>query len=199
MKRHIILSSLLAGILAASLTAQEAGPAGAPGRSRPAVRLALDPEVLKKFDANGDGKIDMAERDAMLIDRQEKFEAERKAAAEERIKEFDKDGDGKLSPGEFEAMRIQAIKRHNAQMPKRPLSAVAQDALKRFDKDGDGKLGETEHAAFRRDRIVKALDGDGPTKEILLKRFDKDGDGKLNDAEIDAAAYITPPTNAAGK
>lgn len=199
MKRHLIIPAVVAGLLATSLTAQVAGPAGAPGRGRPAVRTALDPEVLQKFDANGDGKIDAVERDAMLVDRQEKLEAERKAAAEERIREFDKDGDGKLSPGEFEAMRIQVIRRHNAQKPKRPLSPVAQDALKRFDKDGDGKLNDAEHAAYRRDRIVKALDGNGPTKGILLKRFDKDGDGKLNDAEIDAAAYIPRPSDTAGK
>ncbi|MFO1492089.1 MAG: EF-hand domain-containing protein [Kiritimatiellia bacterium] len=72
---------------------------------REAARAAFEErkeEVLKKFDANGDGKLDDTERAAA-----------RKAAEERRaefIKKFDTDGDGKLSPAELRNAREDAGK-----------------------------------------------------------------------------------------
>ena len=55
--------------------------------------------LLKKFDSNGDGKLDDAER----AKAKEAFQAKRK----EMIKRFDADGDGELSKDEMEAAKEQ--------------------------------------------------------------------------------------------
>ncbi|MGJ8697178.1 MAG: EF-hand domain-containing protein [Verrucomicrobiaceae bacterium] len=87
---------------------KEKGPRG----GRP-----LPPEVVAKFDKDGDGKLSEEERKAA-------FEA-RKA---EMLAKFDKDGDGKLSDEEKEAAR----------------EAQKAEFIKKFDKDGDGKVSAEE-------------------------------------------------------
>ncbi len=88
------------------------------------------PEILEKFDKDGDGKLSPEERQAAR-------EAH-KAMAEERRKEmlekFDADKDGKLSPEE----RTKMQEERKAEM------------LKKFDKDGDGKLSPEERKAMPR-------------------------------------------------
>jgi Ca2+-binding EF-hand superfamily protein len=113
-------------------------------------------EFIKKYDKDGDGKLNdderKAMRDAFVLRRYDKdgdgkLNDEEKAAAEKgrkemekrreeyakRVKEFDKDGDGELSREERRAM-YEAI------------------MLERYDKDGDGKLNEDEKAAMEKAR-----------------------------------------------
>ncbi|MCP5536336.1 MAG: hypothetical protein H7A51_08905 [Akkermansiaceae bacterium] len=90
------------------------------------------PELLKKFDKDGDGKLNEEERAAA----KEAMEARRAAF----IKKHDTDGDGKLSDEEKKAAR-EAI----AAKRKEIHAAV----LKEFDKDGDGKLSEEERKGVR--------------------------------------------------
>lgn len=86
------------------------------------------PEVLEKFDKDGDGKLSPEERKAAREAMQARTEERRK----EMLAKYDKDGDGKLSPEE----RAEMQKDRKAEM------------LKKFDKDGDGKLSEEERAAM---------------------------------------------------
>ena len=81
----MILGSLAATIAIAS--AQEKPKRGGP---------PVPPEVLEKFDADKDGKLNKEEREA---------------ARAAREKEFDKDGDGKLNDEERKAMREDAHKK----------------------------------------------------------------------------------------
>ncbi len=66
-------------------------------------------EILKKFDANKDGKLDEKERAAARESMGGEF-AKRRA---EIIKKFDKDGDGKLNEEE-RAAAIKAMREHRA-------------------------------------------------------------------------------------
>lgn len=130
-------------------------------------------QILKQFDANGDGRLDEAER------------AKAKAAFANRKKQGDRPGQGKAGKGR--------------PGQKRPGQAAAggdrpnfQQLIKQFDKDGDGKLSEQERAAAR-EQMAKLRRGQAGNDarripEQALKRFDKDGDGKLNEAERAAAA-----------
>src|SRR5689334_8319367 len=79
--------------------------------------------VMQKFDANGDGARDDAERAKM----KEAFAARRAA----RIAQFDADKDGALSPAERAAMQ----------------DARARERFARLDKDGEGKLSLDEFKA----------------------------------------------------
>ena len=56
-------------------------------------------EALKKYDKNGDGKLDETERAAMKKDREA-----------EMLKKFDKNGDGKLDDAEKEAAKAAGAK-----------------------------------------------------------------------------------------
>jgi hypothetical protein len=119
-------------------------------------------EALKRFDKNGDGKLDEQER----------------AAARQAIQA--RGLAGKVGPG------IGGPGKNNG-----PGNGPGREAiLKRFDKNGDGKLDEQERAAAMKARGEKGDGpgpGAGPGREEVLKRFDKDGDGKLNDEERAAA------------
>lgn len=84
--------------------------------------------MMKRYDLNGDGKLDDGERAAM--------EKDRKLFRAKMLKKFDKNGDGKLDQTERLAIK-EAMKSKRA------------ERLKRFDKDGDGRLNEEERAAAR--------------------------------------------------
>ncbi|MGC4072819.1 MAG: EF-hand domain-containing protein [Nibricoccus sp.] len=96
-------------------------------------------DILKRFDKNGDGKLDEDEK-AAAKEYNRETTAGRQGKAREKIhkkalEKFDKNGDGKLDESE----RAEAIK------------AIENDPrlVRRFDKDGDGKLNDAEKAAAR--------------------------------------------------
>ncbi len=79
---------------------------GAPG-ARPPAGFDFQ-EMLKQYDANGDGELDETEREAMRTAMQARFGqagAGGRGNREEMLKRFDKDGDGQLSEEERAAMR----------------------------------------------------------------------------------------------
>lgn len=98
--------------------------AGAEGKPDKPQRKGPPPEMLKKFDKDGDGTLSKEEKDAMREAMKEHHK--------DRAKEFDKDGDGKLSEAEREAMK----------------EARKGEWLKKFDTDGDGKLSDEERKAM---------------------------------------------------
>ncbi len=93
------------------------------------------PELLKKFDKDGDGKLSEEERKAMREAHQASMEERRK----EMLEKYDKDGDGQLSEEERKTMR----EARQAEMEKR-----RKELLEKYDKDGDGKLSPEERAAI---------------------------------------------------
>ena len=82
-------------------------------------------EFLKKFDKNGDGKLDDSEKAVMKQAKQ--------ARHAEMLAKYDTNKDGKLDESEKEAMK----KAHHEKM------------LKKYDKDRDGVLSEEEKAAAK--------------------------------------------------
>src|SRR5262245_36648926 len=89
-------------ILALSLSLSLSGflAAAADGDPKPAEPTArIDP--LKKYDKNGDGKLDPEEKAAIQKDR----EAMRKEYMAQLLKKYDKNGNGKLDEDEQQARR----------------------------------------------------------------------------------------------
>jgi Ca2+-binding EF-hand superfamily protein len=113
-----VLASLLG---AASLATAEEAP------KRP--DRPLPPELLKKFDKDGDGKLSEEERAAMrAAGPVRNGELEKKM-----LEKFDTDKDGKLSDEEKAAAK----------------AAREKEMLEKFDVDKDGKLSEEERKAAR--------------------------------------------------
>ena len=135
--------AILIGCLAAGSTvmAQPPGVGDGPPRGKPGERHQ---KMLEKFDADGDGSLSDAEKQAA----KEAFEARRAEHREKMmLKHFDEDGDGVLSE---------------------PEQAAAQEAheqrLAKFDLDGDGELSREEHQAARAERRAQKKAGDGQCK-----------------------------------
>lgn len=115
-------------ILAATIGLSGASYAEEGKKERP--HRKLPPELIAKFDKDGDGKLDEAERKAAREGREEMMAERRK----EMLAKFDKDGDGELNDDEKAAMREE----------------MKRKALEKFDKDGDGELSEEERAEMRK-------------------------------------------------
>lgn len=187
MKLKITLLAILAGLVVTSPNAS----AQENRRERGGFGRQLPPELLKKYDADGDGKLNEAE-----------MKTWREAREKENLEKYDADKDGKLNDEERKKME--------SENPRRGGFQPDAETLKKFDKDGDGKLSDEERTAWREAREKETLakydaDKDGklndeerkkmesenprrgggfpPPDAETLKKFDKDGDGKLSDEE----------------
>ena len=120
---------LVAASLSVNAQEAEAKAPATPPQFPPRPRIA-NPDAIKEFDKDGDGKLNDEERKAMMEARRAQFEKVRA----EREKEFDKDGDGKLNDEERKAM-MEAIRQRNPNA-----GAMMDEMIKKFDNDGDGKL-----------------------------------------------------------
>ena len=117
----------LALVTSISLLAGAAGVAAAHGGADGAGTGNRKAEILAKYDTNGDGKLDDAERAKMKADVQAK-RAVRKA---ERLAKYDTNKDGKLEPAERQAMRAE----------------MSAERFAKLDTNGDGVLSKDEFAA----------------------------------------------------
>lgn len=154
-------------------------------------------ELLKRFDKNGDGKIDDDERaeakEAMMkeqIDRQIARASALPGGLEQyrtqALAMFDKNRDGRLDDEE----RTEAQKFAEAQAG----AATALEQLnQRFDKNGDGKVDPEERTQI--DGYLRELRGLGAIRmrDSLLRRFDRNADAKLDDAEMTELEKVVRP------
>lgn len=115
-------------IIAASFGLLGAAHAEEGKKQRP--HRKVSPEMIAKYDKDGDGKLNEEERAALRADRMEMREARKK----EMLAKYDKDGDGKLNEEERAAAKADRKQR----------------MLEKFDKDGDGELNEAEKAEMRK-------------------------------------------------
>ena len=90
-------------------------------------------EIIKKFDKDGDGKLNDEEKAELRKKMAERSGGGRKLPPF-LMKKFDKDGDGKLSDEEKAEAR-------------KAMEARRKEMIGKFDKDGDGKLNEEERKA----------------------------------------------------
>lgn len=147
-------------------------------------------EILKRFDKNGDGKLDEDEaadaHDAMLQEEMQRRAAAPAAKGGEippRLLEmFDKNHDGRLDDDERAAMR-KYLATHRAGAGGGFLAGMRPEIVRRFDKNHDGKIDEEEWAELGpvlRQRLQAMLQ--------QLHRIDKNGDGMIDDEEWAAAS-----------
>lgn len=127
-KTTLFAMAALLGAGAVAMAQDAPAPGGDKGpRPERGAQRPLPPELLKKYDKDGDGKLSDDERKAMQEDMKAKREAHEKALLEK----YDADKDGKLSDEERKTAREEEQKR----------------ILATYDKDKDGKLSEEERKA----------------------------------------------------
>ena len=127
MKKALLLISVLSLASAIIAKPEKVRKKTGPGEGRPSRE-----EVMKKFDKDGDGKLNEEEKAELR-----KQMAERGAGRKVPpfiMEKFDKDGDGKLCDDE----RAEARK---------AMEARRAEMIEKFDKDGDGKLNQEERKA----------------------------------------------------
>ncbi|HET9987927.1 MAG TPA: EF-hand domain-containing protein [Kofleriaceae bacterium] len=85
--------------------------------------------IMQKYDANGDGKLDDAEKAKLHAD----MKVKREAKKAEMLQKYDLNKDGKLDPSERAVMKNER----------------AQEAFKKADANGDGQLSLDEFKAMK--------------------------------------------------
>lgn len=156
-------------------------------------------DIIKRFDKNGDGKIDEDERadaqDIMMKERLDKqpirFVSTGDAAMlrTQLLVRFDRNRDGQLN--DEERAEAQKIAEDRATDP--AIVALRAEFLKRFDLNSDGKVDGNETVAVREffaDRAGQPALGSFGTelRQDLVKRYDRNSDGKIDEAEMTGAA-----------
>lgn len=154
---HLLAATLfLAGGLRAAET-QSAPSAAKPPREAgpaPAMKATRAEDLLRRFDKNGDGKLDedeQAEAHEIMLREQMTRRAAKAAAAPEAgqpfrqkmLELFDKNHDGRLDDDERAEARKYAEEHGLGEG-----GAVRTELMKRFDKNADGKLDAEEMAAL---------------------------------------------------
>src|SRR3954468_21040431 len=179
---HLAAATLFLG----ALRAEDAKPtAPAPALSKPAggMKGRRDAEMLKRFDKNGDGRLDDDERaeakEAMFKEQMDRQAARATALGgteQERAKMlelFDKNKDGRLDDDERAA--AEKFGRERAANLPAGGGPVRAEMIRRLDKNGDGKLDDAERAEGIQ-FIAANLDQFPGVKQ----RFDRNADGKLD-------------------
>ena len=139
MKKILTFLSVLGLSIGLYAKPEKGGKKPGSGEGRPSRE-----EVMKKFDKDGDGKLNEEEKAELR-----KQMAERGAGRKIPpfiMQKFDKDGDGKLSQDE----RAEARK---------AMEARRAEMIERFDEDGDGKLNEEERKAAMASRSKSGGEG----------------------------------------
>lgn len=166
----------------------------------------LKEEAMKRFDKDGDGKLDDAERAEALEAMKKKGGEIQGQLRQFMLRRFDANGDGTLDQAERKTAFAETMKQleENGPLVK---NTVLGFVHQRFDTNGDGSLDGGELAVARAELTKRIIEGvapsDAPTKPAdpvarrkeaeekrkreLLDRFDADGDGTLDESEREAA------------
>jgi Ca2+-binding EF-hand superfamily protein len=145
-------------------------------------------ELLKRFDRNGDGKLDDDERaeakELMLSEQVERQMAQVRAVPggleafrAQALQMFDRNRDGRLDEDERNAAQAFAARRKEAEIEGESLN-------RHFDQNADGKIDASEANAMQRYLAALRELGSTQMRAELLRRFDHDSDGKLSEGEL---------------
>ena len=154
------------------------GPERAPGWARDL--------LLEKFDANGDGELDDAEREAAAAFVRARVDEHRTRL----LAEYDADGDGELSREERRAAAEAGdLPRGPREGRGGPGGPDREALVAEFDADGDGELTGAEREAAR----AAVRERHAAKRAEIVARFDADGDGELSPEERRAARQEMGP------
>jgi Ca2+-binding EF-hand superfamily protein len=166
--------------------------------SAPAAKAAKRAEeLLRRYDKNGDGKIDDDERaDAKEVVMKEQIDRQMARSAAlpggleqfrtQALEMFDKNRDGVMDEQERAAAQKFVNVRDEAALN-------AAQLAKRFDRNGDGTIDTTEQASIESFVAeIRAL-GASQARSDLLRLYDRNSDGKIDPEEfIEVEKFVRP-------
>ncbi|MBK7404592.1 MAG: EF-hand domain-containing protein [Phycisphaerales bacterium] len=125
-------------------------------------------EAVKRFDKDGDGKLDDEERAAMRAE----FEKRGGEVRQLMVRRFDADGDGQLNEQEMDVARkeIREVRQQ-----------IRDRIVPEYDLDGDGELSDSEREAAR-----PAFEAEFSRLRVIAL-LDKDSSRSIEPAELAAA------------
>lgn len=199
MKRPGLIPPSLAATLFLLLTPVASLPAQEMMATTPAAKAARKAdELLKRFDKNGDGRLDDDERadakDVMMQDNLDRQMARISAAAPgggerfrtQALEMFDRNKDGRLDDDE----RAEAQKFAEA---RRDPATAGEGLIKRFDRNSDGRLDADERGQAEAFLAEIRAYGANRMRSELLRQFDRNADGKIDDPEMAALEQTVRP------
>jgi len=128
-------------------------------------------ELMRQFDADGDGLLNDEEQAAMDSHLREERAAQREARQAEELARYDFDGDGELSREERDIQRDERRSQRDGFM---------EGLTTEFDRDGDGQLSiEESQIAFDTMRTRREIDQ-------FVQRYDSNGDGSISTADFES-------------
>ncbi|MBQ5665402.1 MAG: hypothetical protein IIV41_05990 [Akkermansia sp.] len=136
-------------------------------------KAEMKAKFMEKFDADKDGKLSDAEKEAVKAEMKAKFEARRAEMKAKFMEKFDADKDGQLSDAEKEAAKAE-FKKNAPKFRKGPRRGCKCCGKKgpRRPHGPRPELSEEQKAEM---------------KAKFMEKFDADKDGQLSDAEKEAA------------
>lgn len=162
-------------------------------------------ELLKRFDRDGDGRLNEQERQLMSQEVQKRAGQgnANRPSREEVIKRYDKNGDGQLDAQELAALRSQMAKTRDGAGSRPPNDNRREGTnnrglIERFDTNKNGRLDPEEQQKAR--EAMQRRQGNpqqrppqpgnrqsGTSREQVLQRFDANGNGRLDPEEQEKA------------
>jgi Ca2+-binding EF-hand superfamily protein len=199
MKRPGLIPPSLAATLFLLLTPVASLPAQEMMATTPAAKAARKAdELLKRFDKNGDGRLDDDERadakDVMMQDNLDRQMARISAGAPggaERFRAltlelFDRNKDGRLDDDErTEAEKFAETRRDPA--------TAGLELTRSFDRNKDGRLDADERSQAEAFLAELRTYGTNRMRSGLLRQFDRNADGKVDDTEMAALEKTVRP------
>jgi len=163
-----LVTTLVLALPAAAQTDTEPARKGFGGLLGKAADRLKD-EAMKRFDKNGDGRLDDEERAEALREMKRKGGEIQGQLRQFMLRRFDADGNGTLDPVERKTAFDETMKQleENGPMVK---NTVLGFVHKRFDANGDGTLDKEELAVARGEltkRIIEGIPmGEAPSKPV---------------------------------
>ncbi len=184
MKKNTIIATLIAAFAISATYAQddsakEAQNANPDNITNLDIKTRI--QLMKRFDKNGDGKLDEEERaeaKKALSEKAADLKDMRLKFAKNIIAKYDKNGDNKLDEEELVAFLEEHRRNFDADRQnrnRRRAFTPPKEVLAKWDKDGDGQLSREERRAMFEDARQR--------RAALINKYDTDKDGKLSDAE----------------
>ena len=158
-------------------------------------REEMKHKMLEKFDADKDGQLSDAEKEAIKAEMKNRHGKRGERPQGEMPKFGNKRGE--RPQGEMPKFGNKRGECPQGEMPKfgnkrgeRPQGQMPQQLLEKFDTDKDGQLSDTEKEAMK-DGMKKRLHK-REMNNNMLEKFDTDKDGKLSDEEKKALREARP-------